>query len=83
MPATVSVVLLLHQTLRTWPSENAYQLRRASAVITDRNDVAQRAPFVFSYFLEHIDQIVGCAAAGENNNAFGPEGAVRRQRDRG
>ena len=55
IPATVSVVLLLHKMLRTWPSENAYQLRRASAVITDRNDVAQRAPFVFSYFLEHID----------------------------
>jgi hypothetical protein len=62
--------------VRTWPAEDAYQLRRASAVITYRYDIAQGALLVFSHCLEHIDQVVGRATTGEHDDAFGFEAAV-------
>jgi hypothetical protein len=62
--------------VRTWPAEDAYQLRRASAIITDRDDIAQGALLVFSQRLKDINQVVGSAATGEHDDAFGFEAAV-------
>ena len=55
----------------TWATEDAYELRRASAIITNRDDVAQGAPLVFPDRLEDIDQVVCCASSRKDNNAFG------------
>jgi hypothetical protein len=39
----------------TWPSEYPDQLRRASAIITDRDNITQLAFLVFPDGLEHVD----------------------------
>jgi hypothetical protein len=64
------------EVVRTWPAEDAYQLRRASAIITNRDDVAQRALLVFSHSLEDVNQIVSSAATREHDDAFGFDATV-------
>jgi hypothetical protein len=69
--------------IRTWSAEYSDQLRRASTVVADRNDIAQQALLVFSYGLEYIDKVVCSTAPREDDNAFRLEGAVARLHWRG
>jgi hypothetical protein len=66
----------------TWASKDADELRRASTVIADRDNIAERAFFVLPHRLEHVDQVVCSAAAREDDNALGLEAAVDCWRSR-
>lgn len=57
--------------VETWSSKHSDQFARASAVVTDWDNIAQVALFVLSDCFEHIDKIVGSASTGEDDNAFG------------
>jgi hypothetical protein len=67
-------VLMSH----TWTAEDAYELRGASAVVADRDHVAQRTPLIFSHGIEDIDEIIRSASPREDDNAFGFQGAIGR-----
>lgn len=54
----------------TWSSKDSDQLRRASTVVTDRNDIAERTLLAFSNFSKDVDEVVRCASAGEDHDTF-------------
>jgi hypothetical protein len=64
--------------VRTWSAKDPNELRRASTIITDRDNVAQWAFFVFSHCAEHIDKFIRSASSREDDDAFGFEVAVGR-----
>lgn len=55
----------------TWPSKNANQLRRTSAVVADGDDVAEMAVLLARGAAKHVDEAVGGAAAGEDDDGGG------------
>ena len=63
---------------RTWSAEDAYELRGASAVVADRDYVAQMTPLIFSHGVEDIYKVVCSASSREDYNAFGFQSGVGR-----
>lgn len=62
----------------TWAAEDAYELRGASAVVADRDHVAQGTPLVFSHGVEDIDKVICRASSREDDNALGFQGGIGR-----
>lgn len=54
-----------------WPSKHSDQLGRASTVVTNRNNIAQRTPFVFPDGSKDINEIVCSAAARKDDYSLG------------
>jgi hypothetical protein len=78
MPVCVNIHRISIVLMRTWSAKHPDQLRRAAAVITDRDNIAQRAFLVISHRTEYVDKVVGRATTGEDYNAFCSEAAVAR-----
>jgi hypothetical protein len=76
IPIKLAIAVIRCLCSLTWTAKDADQFRGASAVVTDRNYVAEWAPLVFSHSLEDVDQIVCSASTGEDNNTFGFDRAI-------
>ena len=63
--------------MRTRAPENADQLRRASAIVADWDDVAETAPALLADALEDVDEAIGRGSAAEDYDARLPPRRMR------
>ena len=56
--------------MNTWTTKHPYQLTTAPAIIRNRNHIAQRRVVGIADLIEEVYEVVGCAAAGEDDDAF-------------
>ena len=62
----------------TRTTQDSNQLTRATSVITDGDDIAERTALRFSESIEDINKAVSSTAAGEDDDTAGLRRAVRR-----
>lgn len=60
-----------------WATKYSDEFAGASSIVADGNDVAQWTTADDMKIIEDINQIIGCAASREDNNAFLPRWAGR------